>query len=427
MAGAHNIPPNMKCALPILCWISAILVLVAADGCGSNPNVEGARLDLRAKNYQRALTNVNKAIENEPTNSEAHLLKGDILLEMLPDVIDSHDRTAHVGELAGAYAQAVMLDPEHRLYVEMQRISLYSGEFGLAMEAYRDADQLGGRERANRFTIAARHFRNASMIIPDSVSALINEANAYYSAGEGQLAADAYEAAIALEHTDRNLFVYLARTYELMATEFADPEVQPGYYRQMVRTLTVARQHYQDDAEIRKLLLNAYAMSEMMEDALPFFEEIYPLEQDNPIYLYNYGTLLMRQQDYERAIPLLSRAVELDSSYVNAHFNLGAAHVNRGVKIDERYQAVEDSLYGGGRKLAPRETDHLEARKTSLEQLKAKYFAQAIIHLEFARHLLESELSDISGVCHALYLAYAKTNQRSRAEEANICAKQGGY
>ncbi|MCY3488307.1 MAG: hypothetical protein OXH34_07685, partial [Bacteroidetes bacterium] len=107
----------MKRALPIMSWLLVILILVAASGCRSNPNIEGARLDLRNKNYQRALTNINRALENEPNNSEAFLLKGDILSEMLSEVSDGAERTGYVGELIGAYAQAVTLDPENNAHV----------------------------------------------------------------------------------------------------------------------------------------------------------------------------------------------------------------------------------------------------------------------------------------------------------------------
>ncbi len=416
----------MKCTLPVVSWLLAVLILVVSSGCRSNPNIEGARLDLRNKDYQRALTNINRALENEPNNAEAFLLKGDILSEMLPQVLDEAERAEYFGELMGAYSEAVRLNPEHQLHVSRQHSALYRNEFALAMETYRDADQLGGQARANLFTTSARYFRNASMILPDSVSALINEAHAYYNAGRAREASDAYELAIALGHTNRDIFIYLARTYELMAVELADPDTKPEYLSQMVRTLKTAWQHHPNDGEIRKLLLNAYAMSEVTAEALPFFEEIYSAEQDNRIYLYNYGTLLMHQGDYEGAIRMLSSAVELDSSYANALFNLGAAHVNLGIQFYKNSQALEDSLQANDGRITPTELERMEARKEAAEQSKLVHLTKGIAYLEPARDLLEDDLSDLGSVCHALFLAYAQTNQRSRAAEASLCAKQSG-
>jgi len=409
----------MKYAQPTVILLIVVVVAFVSGGCATNPNIEGARLDLRNKDYSRALTNINQALTAEPENAKALLLKGDIISEMLADVSDELDRTGFVGELTGAYAQAIALSPEHLTHVSAQLARLYNSEFIMGMEAFRDAGLLAGKERAHSFTTAARHFRNASMMIPDSANALINEAHAYYNGGKAQDAVDAYESVIALGHTDRELFIYLARTYELMAVELSDPKTQPDYYSQMVRILETARKFYPQDEEIRNLLLNAYAVSEITSNALPFFEEIYPLEQDNQVYLYNYGTLLLRQEDYEGAITKLSRAVSLDSSYVNALFNLGAAYVNHGVSVDKKFQEVADSLQY---RLTPQVTSRLQDQQASLSKSKAELFGHAITNLESAKSLLENDLEDIRSVCHALYIAYAQTNQRSRAEEARICA-----
>ncbi len=403
------------------CFCHLIAVIIIATGCRTNPYIEGARFDLRGKDYPQALSKINKALINNPDNSEALVLKGDIIAELLAGVSDETQRTDYVGELSGAYARAVLLDERNLDYVNRQRAVLYSNEFALAMETFKDAGLLAGRERANLFSTAARYFRNASMMSPDSVDAFINEAHAYYNAGMAQDAVDAYESVIALGHRDRELFIYLARTHELMAMELSDPESQPEHYGHMIRILEVARGHYPKDEEIRKLLLNAYSMSEATLDARPFFEEVYQLEKHNPIFLHNYGTLLLRQHDYEGAIKLLSEAVSMDSSYVNARFNLGAAYVNQGVWVDEKYRAVSDSLQG---RLTQNETKHLENRQSLLRQSKDELFNFAIQHLEMAKRLMENDLEDTRSVCHALVIAYAQTNQRLHAEQARACASQ---
>ena len=56
-------------------------LLIAADGCSSDPNVEGAKLDLKNKDYDRAMENIGKALESNPENAEALELKGQILQE----------------------------------------------------------------------------------------------------------------------------------------------------------------------------------------------------------------------------------------------------------------------------------------------------------------------------------------------------------
>jgi len=405
-----------------LCYYCSLIVLIAiATGCRTNPYMQEAELDSRNKDYSKALNKINKALANDPKNAEAFRLKGDIIAKILPSISDETERTEYVGQLSSAYANAVLFDPQNLTHVAKQRSSLYSNEFTIAMETFKGAGLLAGRERANLFGTAATHFRNASIISSDSVSALINEAHAYYNAGMAQEAVDAYESALSLGHADRELFIYLSRTHELIATELSDPETQPEHYGHIIRILSAARGMYPKDEEIRKLLLNAYSMSTPTPDALPFFEEVYLLEQYNPVFLYNYGTLLLNQQDHEGAIKKLSEAVSLDSSYVNAHFNLGAAYVNHGVRVNENYQNVVDSLQI---RLTQNETKRLKNRQSVLERSKDELFRLAIQHLELAKRLMENDTQDIRNVCHALFIAYAQMNQRSHAEEVRVCASQ---
>ena len=86
----------MKRLFPTLSWLFVVFVLVVAAGCASNPNIEGARLDLRNKNYQRALDNINEALEIEPGSAEALVLKGDIISEMLSRISDDDERAGYV-------------------------------------------------------------------------------------------------------------------------------------------------------------------------------------------------------------------------------------------------------------------------------------------------------------------------------------------
>ncbi|NBW94064.1 MAG: hypothetical protein EBR20_06845, partial [Bacteroidetes bacterium] len=64
-----------------LSLIFAAFLIAGADGCSSDPNVEGAKLDLRNQDYDRALGNLETALENNPQNAEAYELKGRVLSE----------------------------------------------------------------------------------------------------------------------------------------------------------------------------------------------------------------------------------------------------------------------------------------------------------------------------------------------------------
>ena len=112
--------PIMKRISHLLFVACLALVMVAADGCSSDPNVEGAKLDLRNQDYDRALSNIEKALETNPDNSEALKLKGDIYLAQLDDTNDPAMRTQMTRDLVMTYERAAQIDPELQPEVSLQ-------------------------------------------------------------------------------------------------------------------------------------------------------------------------------------------------------------------------------------------------------------------------------------------------------------------
>ena len=400
------------------------IILLAADGCGSNPNVEGAKLDLRNKDYARALENVNKALESEPDNPEALFLKGDVLSEMLPDVLDKRERADYIYAMVGAYRRGLELDPAWPTQVTRRLYGVYLTEFNSGIDEYNRAEQLPGQVRVDAFAEAAQHFRNASVIFPDSGDAYLNEAAAFFGAGLMDDAIDAYESAMSVGLTDREIFIYLAKTYELLAEDWAENDERPGYYRKMAETLELGLDQHPDDRELRAMLLNAYVFADQAGRALKFYARELPSERENKVFLYNYGTLMLREADYDGAIAMLQRAVNLDSAYVNARFNLGAAYINKAVDVDANYRAVDDSLSNQRSQLPAFRISRMESRMEELQQRKRGLFEEAIEHLEMARMLIERQqnLGEVADVCRALYRAYAQIDEGEKAEALTPCA-----
>ena len=60
--------------------VSLVLAVLigGADGCSSDPNVEGAKLDLNNGEYDRALTNIDEALATDPDNVDALVLKTEV-------------------------------------------------------------------------------------------------------------------------------------------------------------------------------------------------------------------------------------------------------------------------------------------------------------------------------------------------------------
>ena len=403
-------------------WICGVL---AAAGCGSNPNVEGAKLDLRNKDYDRALENISVALNDEPDNAEALSLKGQILQALAAETEDARERAILFSEMANAYIDGAKVDSTYRYDHQRWMRMAYVEEFNAGIEVYDEAQYRESGERREGFETAAAHFRNASMIYPDSADAYFNEASAFYSAGMLDAAIETFRLALERGNTDRQVFVFLAETLEQAAEAVGDAPERQFLHREMVDVLEQAVLLFPEDEELRSMMLNAFAIAEEEERALAFYEEEFARERGNKTFLYNYGTLLLRRQDYDAAIAVLASAVEIDPDYTNAHYNLGAAYVNKAAIVSEEYRLNDDQLFEARSRLSAEETSRREEALEKLDEGRNALFSQAIKHLQIAKSLTESELGETRDICRALYLAFGRTNQRQRAEEVAACADLG--
>ncbi len=407
----------MKRLIHVLCILAGSAVLVGADGCSSDPNVEGAKLDLRNKDLDRALENVAKALERDSANAEAHLLKGQILQELFLEEPELADRQAFVKEMREAFGRSVELDSTGAEEVRRRMQAAYTREFYRGIEVYNDAQYVDDGAKREAYERAAGHFRVASLIFPDSTGAYFNEASAYISGGMATRAIAPFEMALQMGSTSRRIFLFLGTIYYQAAEAESDLMLKHRAYERLVYTLEPALELYPRDDELRSMLLNAYSLAGQEDKALTYYQAEVAAGNTNKVFLYNYGTLLLRLNEYDEAIAQLTAATKIDSLYANARFNLGAAYVNKAVAVGAAQ--VDGSLDVEG----PRTRARVGEQFVDLHSERRALFSEAITHLEIARLLTEAEMGSVRNICRALYQAYGWMNERSKAEEVQVCAE----
>ena len=382
------------------------VLLIGADGCSSDPNVEGAKLDLRNKDYDRALENVNTALENDPDNAEAHELKGRILQEQAFTVSDIDQHTEMINEMMDAYERAIELDPGMTDEIQQRLRLAYYNEFQRGGQAFNR-----GREDDTQYASAARYFGNAARIQPDSAGAYVNQGYAYYNAGEYEAAMEPLNRAIEMGDSDPDTYGFLATLY-----------LQNDRGAEAIPLLEEALEQYQGNAELQSQLLNAYVQADQLDRARDKYTELVSTEPDNKMYRYNLGSLYLQAEDYDQAIEQLAEAVRIDPAYAVAQYNLGASYVNKAYEVNQEIGEMDDRLRDERNNLSDAQVEAREAEIEVRVEMRRDLYQQAIEPLERARQLMEAEGEDVSQVCNALFTAYLQVGREDEAREAAECA-----
>lgn len=384
----------------------AVLLLAAANGCSGDPNVEGAKLDLRNQDYDRALENVNTALATNPDNAEALELKGRILMAQAGEVNDPDQHAQIIRDMVQAFNRAAQVDPEMASVIEFNLRNAYLQEFERGVQAY-----TRGSNDPAEFGTAANIFANAALIQPDSAGAYINQAYSLVAAERQPEAITALETAIDKGDTQPDTYIYLASLYS-----------QNERNEDAVTILERAREANPDNSDVQAQLLQAYVLAGQMDRAMDFYRQAVEREPGNAVYRYNYGSLLLQAEQYDEAVEQLREAVALDAENSNAQYNLGAAYINQAVSVNERIREMDDRLREERGTLS---REQIQARETEIDglvQQRTQLFEVAIPALERARELATLSGESATGPCRALFQAYTNTRQTEKAQAVAACA-----
>ncbi len=389
-----------------LSLIFAALLITGADGCSSDPNVEGAKLDLRNQDYDRALRNLETALENNPQNAEAYELKGRVLSEKAFATQDQDEHISTIMDMLDAFESAVEYDPLLTEGVTNSLRFAFANEFQRGIQAFNR-----GRNDDSQFLVAARYFNTAGVIQPDSSGAYVNEAYAYMNGGQPESAIGPFEMALEAGDTEPETYRFLAQLYQ--TNDRSDDAVG---------LLEDAAAMYPENVDIQTELLNAYQLTGQIDKALERYSSAVERDPGNALFRYNYGSLLIQVGRYDEAITQLEEAISLDASYSSAYYNIGAAHINQAVDVNSEISDMDDELRENRDSMSNDEIEAAEAAIDAKVEERRMHFQAAVAPLEQAKELFEANGEDVGDVCRALYQSYAQTNQTDKAQSVADCA-----
>jgi tetratricopeptide (TPR) repeat protein len=109
-----------------------------------------------------------------------------------------------------------------------------------------------------------------------------------------------------------------------------------------IRTLEEGFKKYPDTSLILIEIVNYYLTSGDVEKGLVYLELAEKAESSNPSIYFAKGTLYEKSGNKEKALEAYNQAIEIDSEYFNAYFNIGALYFNNAVELYEQANKLED-------------------------------------------------------------------------------------
>ena len=373
------------------------LLLGGADGCASDPNVEGAKLYINQENYDEALANLDKALEADPDNAEALLLKGEVLRRQTDNMkSDPLARRPMVEQATATLNRAMMIDEENAEAARTQLIVLWGQEVNNGILFLNEENAT-----TEDVLMGAAAFENSTIAQPDSTLGYFNQAFALIRADQSEAAIEPLKAAIERGENSADAYLYLARIYASQENNDL-----------VISTLEPVQMQFADNDDIRIELLNAYQRTNQTDRALQAYQDLIERDPSNPLYLYNYGALLRNQERFDESIEVLGRAAEMyeqmGEDNARVYYNIGASYQNKSVQLAEQADAARDA---GGEAEAERLTAE---RKALLEQALPSYVR--------AREIEELDDAPLERTCTALFQVYAQLLMNDEAREAAGCA-----
>ncbi len=321
-----------------LIFILSMVFGLSAYQCSST-ELTSARLYIQQKNYPKAKEVLLKEIKKNPKSDEGYYLLGFVNGEQgdIDDMLKNYDKSLSISQ-------------KFAKQIHDSKLIHWSESFNKGVKYFNQAANSKNPDSSKTlFQNSIKYFKYAVAIEPDSAVNYKNLAYSYLNVGDRDNAIKVMEKDNALTHS-ADSYTLLGELYLKKGSELKSKFATSGNKEDSVKAMEIfnkavslleeGRKRYPADNNILLELSNAYIAANKIEVAREAFKAGVEKEPNNKYYRYNYGSLLLNAKDYEGAVEQLKKAVEIDSTYENAMYNLGVAYLKWGAKL--RDEAAEE-------------------------------------------------------------------------------------
>ncbi len=329
--------------------LSVGLVALFLYSCSaSNPNLESAKLNLEHKDYQKALTSIDKALAQDSTDADAYYYRGYIYQKMADNETDVAQKTDDYKKMNQNYDEAKRLyqklgktDSKEMTLMRMSTVNMWTQEHNAAVHlAANDSTR-----NAGDLDKAVDHLQNAIAIAPDSLISYEVLAEVYNMQGKTDQAEGVLEKALQKSSTPPvNDYLRLAQFYQ-----------NNKKFDKAVMVLKKAKSDYPDDVKITQSLANTYLAMNDDKNAIAAVKSLIDSDSSNVQYHLVYGTELYKM------------AMTMNDTLTDRYdriFNMQQEEKQNNNKAD---QATIDNLQKTNQQLASDIDDLTDKAKTQLK------------------------------------------------------------
>ena len=232
----------------------------------------------------------------------------------------------------------------------------------------------------------------ASAFDATDTMAIYNSALCYEKAGEVDLAVARYRACADIQYQVPNVFLFISNLYR-----------SNGREAEALETLSEARGLYPREQSLIIEELNIYLTNEEFDKAKENLTLAAEQDPTNEILWFSLGSVLDNLGNAEEAIDAYKKALEVNSDYFDANYNLGALYFNQAVQgINEANDMWK-----------PRMTKTESDKQKALEQSAKDLFETAKPFLEAAHAINDGDLETM----RSLRDIYARTGDDDKMLE----------
>ncbi|HZH73538.1 MAG TPA: tetratricopeptide repeat protein [Mariniphaga sp.] len=309
--------------------------------CSPRTKVSSSQSLKEAGKLNEALTTINEAIDPTAENSDKTLnwpRTWEVRGEIYQAIYQSKDKEVKklaedpLTEAFNSYQKAIELDEGDKFSNSVKvKLTLLTNDLtNQAVEAFNENDY----PKALRSFEQILSIQDIPVIAQDNPGAI--DTVIIYNAGLAAFNAEQYDKAIDYFEQTAETGYNEARTYGLISNAYLAKQDTMG----AVQALQEGFEKYPEDNTVLTNMIQIYLDMNKTEDALKYLRMAIEREPNNATFHFAQGTLHEKLDNIDEAIASYEKAIEVDDSFFNAYYNLGAVYYNQGVKQIEVANAV---------------------------------------------------------------------------------------